>query len=219
MTLKEFITKVEPHNYSNSAPPFGKVDRHLWESKQLYSVIDCLHDNCTVLDFGCGGNGTLQHTLFSHYPNATYYGLDTDFVSVDNKGFLENKNKSKSNVYFKSSEELDEVLPKVDCMVMGSVFTHLSISKMEEILNKTLPHYDRGFQLGFTAFMSNYFSFVTPNVYGPETYGYTILDFKWFKDYCLKNGLTIVYHPYKQNLKFKISNFNYQAFLTIKKKD
>ena len=92
--LKEFIEKTSPHNYPNSAPPIEPADRHLWESKQLYSVIDCLHDSCVVLDFGCGGHGTLQHTLFNHYPNSIYYGLDTDFISHDNYGFIDNKNKS-----------------------------------------------------------------------------------------------------------------------------
>ena len=139
-----------------------------------------------VLDFGCGGHGTLQHTLFNHYPNSIYYGLDTDFVSHDNYGFIDNKNKSQNNIFFKNIDKLDEVLPKVDCMIMGSVFTHLSISKIEEILDKTLPFYKNGFQLGFTAFMGDKFSFVGEGPYGPDTYTYTILDYNWFKEYCFK---------------------------------
>lgn len=223
MKLEEFIKKAKPHNYQNSAPPFEPVDRYLWESKQLYSVIDCLHDNCVVLDFGCGGNGTLQHTLFSHYPNSTYYGLDTDFLSDDNYGFEENKNKSQNNVFFKSSNELEEVLPKVDCMVMGSVFTHLSLSKMEEILNKTLPFYGDGFRLGLTAFLGDMCLFVGHGVYGPETYEYTVLDINWFKDYCSKNDLTLTLHSYKQDLvgftiETEVGEFKHQNFLTISKK-
>ena len=66
--LKEFIEKTSPHNYPNSAPPIEPADRHLWESKQLYSVIDCLHDSCVVLDFG--GNKTATNGTFTvSYPN------------------------------------------------------------------------------------------------------------------------------------------------------
>ena len=219
MKLKEFIEKTSPHNYSNSAPPIEPADRHLWESKQLYSVIDCLHDSCVVLDFGCGGHGTLQHTLFNHYPNSIYYGLDTDFVSHDNYGFIDNKNKSQNNIFFKNIDKLDEVLPKVDCMIMGSVFTHLSISKIEEILDKTLPFYKNGFQLGFTAFMGDKFSFVGEGPYGPDTYTYTILDYNWFKEYCFKNNLTLIFHSYRQDLAgFQVENFKHQDFITIKNK-
>lgn len=224
MKLEEFIEKTKPHNYQNSAPPFEPMDRHLWESKQLYSVIDCLHDSCAVLDFGCGGNGTLQHTLFGHYPNSTYYGLDTDFISDDNYGFIENKNKSQNNVFFKSSNELDKVLPKVDCMVMGSVFTHLSLAKMKEILDRTLPFYDNGFQLGFTAFLADVFLFTGHGVYGPETYAYTILNINWFEDYCSKNDLTLTLHSYTQELvgvtiEAEVGTIKHQNFLTISKKE
>ena len=46
MELNEFLNKVKPHTYQNSAPPFDIESRHLWESMQLFSVIDCLNDNC-----------------------------------------------------------------------------------------------------------------------------------------------------------------------------
>lgn len=227
MSLEEFTNKISPHGHVNGAQPTDPYHRHLWESKQLYSVIDCLHDNCSILDFGCGGRGTLQHTLFNHFPNAKYYGLDVEFESGCNIGYLETKNKTEDNVYFGDISELPQVLPKVDCMVMGSVFTHLSLKAMEETLNETLPYYDKGFQLGFTAFMGNRFVFSGEGVYGPETYQYTILDFAWFRDYCCNNNLTFISHPYRYKLGgirpngekygFEIQEFHHQHFITIKK--
>jgi hypothetical protein len=67
MKLNEFVEKVKPHKHHNAAPPFDEKSRHLWESMQLFSVIDRLSEDCSILDYGCGGKGTLQHTLFSHY--------------------------------------------------------------------------------------------------------------------------------------------------------
>jgi RimJ/RimL family protein N-acetyltransferase len=223
MELKEFLNKVKPHTYQNAAPPFDIESRHLWESMQLFSVIDCLNDNCSILDYGCGGKGTLQHTLFSHYPNAKYYGLDINIEGPDNSGFNETKlNNNLNNVYFEYIDELENVLPKVDAMVMGSVFTHLSLNKMTEVLDKLLPHFERGFQLGFTTFLGEKFEFEISGVYGndPETYGYTIIKFEWYKEYCDKNNLEIVLHPYFYKLPFELANSgNKQRFITIKKRN
>lgn len=222
MVLNEFINKVPPHGKQNSAPPHNAESRHLWESLQLFSVKDCLKDNCSILDYGCGGKGTLQYTLFNHYPNAKYYGLDIEHEDVDNLGFNECKSTNNDNIYFGNISELEHILPKVDAMVMGSVFTHLSLSKMVEVLDKTLPHYERGFQLGFTAFIGSDFVFHGSHAYGnnPDTWSWTILKFDWFKDYCDKHNLQIVYHPYFYPLpELPNSNgVNKQSFMTIKKK-
>ena len=125
MELEEFVSKVKPHGRDNVAPPNDPIGRHLWESKQLYSVFDCLHSNCSVLDYGCGGKGTLQYTLFNHFPNAKYYGLDVNNTEFDdNIGF---SIKDNGNSHFRDISELSNILPKVDCMVLGSVFTHLKV--------------------------------------------------------------------------------------------
>lgn len=222
MDLDQFINKVKPHNKQNSAPPFEKNERHLWESLQLFTIKDCLKDGCSILDYGCGGKGTLQHTLFSHYPNSKYYGLDIDHEGVDNKGFNENKLLNEQSVYFGNINELEKILPKVDAMVMGSVFTHLSLSKMKEVLDKTLPHYERGFQLGFTAFIGSEFSFNGENAYGndPDTWSWTVIKFEWFEEYCKKNNLQITLHPYFFTTPFTLptsDRIDKQSFMTIKK--
>jgi hypothetical protein len=223
MDLNQFINKVNPHGKNNSAPPFNKHQRHFWESLQLFSVKDCLNDNCSILDYGCGGYGTLRHTLFNHYPNAKYYGLDVENEEIDNKGFNECKLLNNDSVYFGNINELEKVLPKVDAMVMGSVFTHLSLKKIVEILDKTLPHYKRGFELGFTAFIGSEFSFNGSHAYdnNPDTWSWTVLRFDWFEKYCEKNNLEISLHPYVYktfNTLPNLEKINSQSFMTIKKK-
>jgi SAM-dependent methyltransferase len=223
MELNQFINKVKPHGVHNSAPPHDIKQRHFWESLQLFSIENCLNDYCSVLDYGCGGGGTLQHTLFNHYPNAKYYGLDIEFEGIDNKGFSGNKIKNNNNIYFGYIDEIENILPKVDGMVMGSVFTHLSLNKMEEILNKTLPHYERGFELGFTSFLGDDFQFYGSHAYGndPDTWEFTIIKYSWYEEYCEKNNLEIILHPYFYTTPFTLPNsngINKQNFITIKKR-
>lgn len=223
MELNEFINKFEPHGFQNSAPPFDANQRHFWESLQLYSIKDCLKDNCSILDYGCGGNGTLRHTLFKHCPNSKYYGLDIKLEGVDNLGFNNNIKKIENNTYFGYVNELNNVLHKVDGMVMGSVFTHLSLDKMTEILDMTLPHYERGFQLGFTSFLGNDFKFHGNRAYGndPDTWNWTIIKYSWYEEYCDKNNLDIILHPYYYTTPFTLptsEKINKQNFITIKKR-
>ena len=217
MELEEFINKVKPHGKNNSAPPNDPIARHLWESKQLYSVFDCLHPSCSVLDYGCGGKGTLQYTLFNHFPNAKYYGLDTNNIRFDdNIGF---KVKNYDNVYFKDISELSTTLPKVDCMLLGSVFTHLGLKEIENVLNKTLPYYDKGFQLGFTTFLGDKIKTHVNNQHVPyDYYWIVVLTKEWIKNYCDKHDLTFIIQPYVFELDHQIPlGLTYQNFITIKK--
>ena len=217
MELEEFINKVKPHGKNNSAPPNDPIARHLWESKQLYSVFDCLHPSCSVLDYGCGGKGTLQYTLFNHFPNAKYYGLDTNNIRFDDNIVFKLKNYD--NVYFKDISELSTTLPKVDCMLLGSVFTHLGLKEIENVLNKTLPYYDKGFQLGFTTFLGDKIKTHVKNQHVPyDYYWIVVLTKEWIKNYCDKHDLTFIIQPYIFELDHQIPlGLTYQNFITIKK--
>jgi hypothetical protein len=217
MTLEEFINKTKPHDKNNSAPPYDPVNRHLWECKQLYSVFDCLHSDCSVLDYGCGGNGTLQYTLFNYFPNAKYYGLDVNNHNFsDNTGF---EIKDNNNSYFRDISDLSNILPKVDCMILGSVFTHLGLNEIIKILDKTLPYYDKGFQLCFTAFLGN--DIIHYNKDKEFDYWWiVVLTIDWIKVYCDKHNLNFKVQPYVFNLDHKIPlGLTHQNFITIKKND
>jgi len=217
MELEEFINKVEPHGKGNMAPPKDSIARHLWESKQLYSVIDCLHPNCSVLDYGCGGDGTLQYTLFNHFPNAKYYGLDVSTISYyDNTGF---EIKDEGNSKFRDVSELPNILPKVDCMVLGSVFTHLELNSITKVLDETLPYYDNGFKLGFTAFLGESIIYYDKNLKF-DYWWIVVLTIDWIKKYCDKHGLNFIVQPYIFELDHKIPlGLTYQNFITIFKKN
>ena len=229
--LENFISKGVPHNISNGAPGKGEV-RHEWESKLLYSVIDKLEDRCSLLDYGCW-RGTLRYTLLQHYPNAIYYGLDTKLVidqNYDPKMITDQLNESDvdyentivdygSDVHFRYLDKLEDTLSEVDCMIAGSVFTHLDWESIIDVLDKTLPHYERGFEIGFTVFLGDSYELYGKNHYGySNTYHVVILEIKMFEDYCRKNNLELSVLPYVQKLDHIVpGDKTYQSFLTIKR--
>lgn len=213
--LQNIIDKIPTHGIGNNGTPPDKPEiRHVWECKQLYSVIECLIPSSSILDYGCGPKGTLQHTLFDYYKfkgwvdehGANYYGLDLPTTI---------KPLSKKGVYLGYNTELDEILPKVDCMVMGSVFTHLDWEGITNILNKTLPYYKKGFQVGFTTFFGDNINLVNPDWYGQGTgtYHMSYIPKEKYQEYCDKYHLTLVHHDYTH----KYGNLEHQ-FITIKKK-
>jgi len=226
--LEEFINKTTPHNNLNGGTPGQGTFRHIWESKQLYSVIGALKDNCSVLDYGCHW-GTLKDTLYQHYPKAKYYGLDKKIVidqitnqttnSIPTTGLFQDKAPKEDNTYMGYLDEIDDILPKVNCMVLGSVFTHLDWESIIEVLNKTLPYYENGFELGFSAFLGDNYALYGQGHYGdPNTYHVTILRKEQLQDYCKENNLELILKPYVQELDHVVpGGQTYQSFLSIKK--
>lgn len=232
ISLEDFISKATPHNKLNGGTPGQGTFRHIWESKQLYSVRRVLKDNCAVLDYGCHW-GTLKDTLFQHYPNAKYYGLDTKIV-IDQIKNEKNKNviptsglaskfqeeiPKEKNVYMGYLDEIDGILPKVNCMVLGSVFTHLDWESIIEVLDKTLHYYEKGFELGFSAFLGDHYELYGQGHYGkPNTYHVTVLKKEQLQGYCNNNNLKLTLNPYIQELDHIVpGGQTYQSFLTIKK--
>lgn len=207
ITLKEFINKIPPHNINNGHPPNSGEERHDWESKLLFSVYNKLNDKCSVLDYGCGSKGTLQYNLFSRYPDAKYYGLDI-------KGKFPIK--SNSNVYMGLIEELPEKSKEVDCIVAGSVFSHLSWEGIKNVLDKLDLFFKNGGEFGFTTILNSKYELLYPDYYGKDTYGMAILTKDQYQKYCDDNNLT-----------FEVLSFSYpllnspykkQTYCNIKKK-
>jgi hypothetical protein len=215
INIEKFILETEPHGKFNSAPPFDKFKRHEWESKLLFTIFEKLSNKCVILDFGCGSNGTLQYTLFNRYPDSIYYGLELKNNHHDNNGFIKYQ---KENSYLGYTDELEDILPKVDGMVLGSVFTHLSPENIIDVLNKTLPFYENGFQIGFSFFESDDIISHNKNFYDKDSYWIVTLTKKFLQDFCDKNNLTLIIHEYVQHLDHKIDlGLTYQSFATIKK--
>jgi hypothetical protein len=217
MNIENFINKVLPHGKNNSAPPNNPIRRHEWESKLLYTIKDVLKEECKIIDYGCGGSATLRHTLRKHCVNSTYYGLDITDIIDDNKGF--DKLVSQKNEMFYNIDKLDVILPQVDGMVLGSVFTHLGFETIKNILDKTLSHYERGFQLGFSTFFGCENKTYSKHHTMEDYYWVVVIGIEWISDYCEKNGLQLIINPFRFELDHTLpmEYIRYQSFATIKK--
>lgn len=208
--LEDFINQFSPHDIANGPhPPSSGKERHDWESKLLFSVYNKLDDKCRLLDYGCGTIGTLQHTLFKRYPNATYCGLDVK----GKRGF--NK-KSTDNVYMGTIDELPEKLKEVDCVVAGSVFSHLPWESIKDVLNKLKPFFENGGEFGFTTILNKEYKLIGHDHYGPNTYGMAILTKKHYQEYCDQNDLVFEVLPFNHSLGPN-NPYKEQSYCNIKK--
>ena len=65
---------------------------------------------------------------------------------------------------------------------MGSVFTHLGLNEAIKVLDKTLPYYDKGFQLCFTAFLGDEINtYAKLQGLSYDFYWIVVLTTKWIK--------------------------------------
>jgi len=206
MNLESFINNAKPHKFPmvpEDSPPHDPVKRHEWESKILYSVINSLSDNNSLLDYGCG-YGSMKFSLKNRYPNMEYIGLDK---YVNKFAFP----------FVGDLSLLDEALERVDCIVAGSVFTHLSWGSIENILDKFERFFERGGEFGFTIFLTDKYDMELDNQFAKiEGYSSDVIEqtIEQYESYCKKNNLKFSLLPYK----FKTDYYGrYQHFCNIRR--
>jgi len=221
MSLEEFINNSKPHEFKNSAPPSNSIARHQWESMLLYSVKNKLKNDVKIIDYGSGFPGTLKRSLYARYPNATYYGLDIELKDLNlDKDFLTDK------CYVGNISSLDTLINKVDCVIAGSVLTHLSWEESLKFLNKLGPLFNNGGELGFSFFKGdtyNTYVKVPQDLHGSmfdEFYHVVELPIKYIEDYCKDKKLKLDFLDFSFNLDHHIEYenkiFDKQYFCNIK---
>ena len=99
------------------------------------------------------------------------------------------------------------------------MLTHLGFETIKTILDKTLIHYERGFQLGFSAFFGCENQTYRKHHSMQDYYWIVIIGLEWISDYCEKNGIQLIVNPFlfKLDHTLPIEGINYQSFATIKK--
>lgn len=176
INLETFINQVEPHKIRSAHPPHDFKNRHVWESKLLYSVVNKLFSNCSLIDLGCGGQQTMKYSLFNRFPDSKYYGIDPTLNNM---------------------EDFPSLVKKVDCCVAGSVFTHLDFSNIKKILNTLKPMFDRGREFGFTFFLDTEELHYGPNWYkDSNTWHVATTTVNQYEEYCENHGLKFKLLPF-----------------------
>lgn len=212
LSLEEFINNSNPHTEKNSAPPYSHADRHRWESMTLYSVKDKLKNDVKLIDYGCGNPGTLKISLCNRCPESKYYGLDI-MHSAENKDF-------DSAQYIGHISNLDHIINKVDCMVAGSVLTHLVWEDAVKILDKCKPLFENGGEFGFSVFKGDSYNLYSKD---PSALYYHVVELpvEYLENYCKDNNLKLklldFYFEMDHHIAYEGKKFDKQYFCNIRK--
>jgi len=217
--LESFIENSKSHDYRNGTiMPHNKHNRHDWESKILYSVIDSLSEDNCILDYGCGPVATLRYSLYDRFPKMKYIGIDIQKPNPNNNIF------SDQNYEVGELHLLDKSIEESDCIVAASVFTHLNWPTIEKFLDKLESFFEKGGEFGFTIFLGDeytlskepyYYSAVKEN-----SYHFVKTTVEQYETYCEKNNLQFTLLPYSYELDHRIgdSNLTHQNYCNIRRK-
>lgn len=219
-TLEEFINLTEPHQLINSCPPSSSEERHKWESMLLYSIKNKLKEDVILIDYGSGEPGTLKANLKKRYKRSRCYSLDIEREGLE-------KDEFDKDCYIGNINFLEKIINKVDCIVAGSVLTHLSWEQIVLLLDKLSPLFSQGGEFGFSFFNGknyNLYSKIDKDLHGktlPGFYHVVELPIEFLENYCQEKRLKLDLLDYSFDLDHHIvydgKTFARQSFCNIKK--
>jgi len=213
LSVQEFIDSSVEHTTRNGVPPIEPKNRHIWESMLLYSAKDKLKNDVKLIDYGCGNPGTLAITLLNRYPQSKYYGLDI-MHSAENKDF------DSQQKYIGHISNLEYIIDKVDCMIAGSVLTHLAWEDIVQLLNKCKPLFENGGEFGFSIFKGDSYNLYSKDP-SASYYHVVELPIQYLENYCKDNNLKLKLLDFQfeidHNIEYENKKFNKQYFCNISK--
>ena len=159
---------------------------------------DKFKEGFSIIDYGCG-TGILSNFISERISNFEYYGLEPN-SSHGNQRINLGKNLFKDSRVFLGTIEndLDVCLSKkIDSIILISVFTHLKIDDILNILDNLIKVFDKNPEcdIVFSCFTStspkveNYQPYIWERFYGVSYISETDL-----VDYCNKKGLLLKNH-------------------------
>lgn len=195
--LEQKHTPVRP-NFSMKGWGAGESSRSdIWSTAQLTPLEGVFKEGLKILDYGCG-NGRLFNFISGRLKDFTYYGVehpDSDGNIEIPKSLFGRDNRF--NVDYIDSPFETKAINKVDCVVLGSIFTHLRFSEFERVCDKFKPILERSGVIVFSVFIADmYIVEGVGGAYGvKECYGRVFYTMEQLRDYCKKNDLKIKEYP------------------------
>lgn len=177
----------------------------------LNPVKNNFKENFSILDYGCGA-GILANFLSERLNKFTYYGLDTDSPHGNERLNIAKKYLIDDRLYFGTIEkDLKDILnKKIDAVVLISVFTHLPINEIYNILDnlKLLFEKNPNSSIIFSCFISKKEKLVDhlPEIW-KNFYGLSFIKEEQLVKYCKTNKLNL-----KKHRKF-IAQGNHEHFI------
>lgn len=195
--MKQIYTPVIP-NFSKKGWGAGEaIQSDIWSSAQISPLEGVFKEGLKILDYGCG-SGRLFNFLSGRLKNFTYYGVehpDSDGnIEIPKSLFGHDK---RFNVDYLDSEFEEKAIDEVDCVILGSIFTHLRFSEFERVCDKFKPLLERKGVVVFSVFIADiYIVEGNGGAYGvKECYNRTFYTMEQLKGYCKKNQLRLKEYP------------------------
>jgi len=164
----------------------------------LDAVKNKFNEGFSILDYGCGA-GILINSISERLDNYTYYGLEPNEGDGLNRIALGKSLFNHDNVHFGFIEtELEIILKKkLNCIVLISIFTHLSIDDVISVLDnlKMTFDYNKNCSIVFSCFTAENEKLVghLPNIW-KRFYGESYINIDKIKKYCDDNYLNLIKH-------------------------
>ena len=152
-------------------------------------------DGISILDYGCGA-GILANFISERLKNFYYYGLDTNSNHGNERLNLAKNYLNDPRLHFGTiDDDLKNILnKKIDAIILISVFTHLPIVEIYNILDnlKNVFKKNKKASIIFSCFISNEEKLVDhlPEIW-KNFYGISFITEKSLSNYCNKNKLLL----------------------------
>lgn len=173
-----------------------KYDKaNVWMSTLIEPLEDKFCEGMKILDYGCG-NGRISNFLSGRLRNYTYYGVEPQGqpgIDVAKQKFSDPRH------YFGyiDSDLEKKALAEINCIILGSIFTHLRFDDFEKIMDKFKESIKRGAVVSFSVFIDDkYFEEGGGGAYGiPNCYGRVYYTEKQLINWCEKNNYKLKEYP------------------------
>ena len=205
MEIWDLFWSVKNANPIVTNPPaisYGGTNIEPLASIGMCCFLDAAKDKFTngfsVLDYGCGA-GILSNFISERLSDFNYYGLEPNTPHGKERISL-GKNLFKDERVFLGliNDDLDFCLSKqIDSIILISVFTHLLISDITQILDTLINVFDKNpnCDIIFSCFTSDFSKTESPEPHIWERfYGKSYIQESELNDYCKNNNLKIHKH-------------------------
>jgi SAM-dependent methyltransferase len=205
MEIWDSFWSVKSFNAIISNPPsisYGGTNIEPLASIGMCCFLDASKDKFTngfsVLDYGCGA-GILSNFISERLSDFNYYGLEPNTLHGKDRINL-GKDLFKDDRVFLGliNDDLDFCLSKkIDSIILISVFTHLLIDDITQILDTLIKVFDKNpnCDIVFSCFTSEFSKTENPQTHiWKRFYGVSYIQESKLNDYCEKNNLKINKH-------------------------
>jgi 2-polyprenyl-3-methyl-5-hydroxy-6-metoxy-1,4-benzoquinol methylase len=167
---------------------------NVWMSSLIEPLEDKFCEGMKLLDYGCG-NGRISNFLSGRLRDYTYYGIEPQGqpgIDIAKQTF----NDSRHHFGYIGTDLETKALSEVDCIILGSIFTHLSFNDFKSIMEKFKNSIMKGAVVSFSIFTDTEYKEIGRGAYGlSDCYNLVYYTEKQLNDWVSENNYTLKEFP------------------------